>query len=84
VHDAAERQAWGRPLFTQYKDERTPGGIGVDVDIAFDELVEKSETDVIEEIQLTDVGDEIEVDDDQQSEDVRTAEEMLAEYKENF
>jgi hypothetical protein len=32
VYDAARRQAWGRPLFTNFKDERTPGGIGVDVD----------------------------------------------------
>jgi len=32
VYDAAEKEAWGRALFTNYKEERTPGGIGVDVD----------------------------------------------------
>jgi hypothetical protein len=31
-YDAAERQAWGRALFTNYKEERTEGGIGIDVD----------------------------------------------------
>jgi hypothetical protein len=32
VYDAAKRQSWGRPIFTNFKDERTPGGIGVDVE----------------------------------------------------
>jgi hypothetical protein len=30
-YDAAEQQAWGRALFTNFNDERTPGGIGIDV-----------------------------------------------------
>jgi hypothetical protein len=67
VYDAAERQDWGRPLFTQYKDERTSGGIGVDVDPLlwngeFEEF--ESETEIKKE------GNE-------ESDDERTAEEVL-------
>ncbi len=32
VYDAAKAPDWGRPLFTNFKDERTPAGIGVVVD----------------------------------------------------
>jgi hypothetical protein len=31
-YDAAKCRDWGRPLFTNFKDERTPAGIGVVVD----------------------------------------------------
>ena len=31
-YDAAKRRDWGRALFTNYKEGRTAGGIGVDVD----------------------------------------------------
>ena len=31
-YDAAKRRDWGRALFTNYKEGRTQGGIGIDVD----------------------------------------------------
>jgi hypothetical protein len=31
VYDAAKRRDWGRALFTNYKEGRTAGGIGIDV-----------------------------------------------------
>jgi hypothetical protein len=34
-YDAAKCRDWGRPLFTNFKDERTQGGIGVDVHLPF-------------------------------------------------
>ena len=69
-YDAAERQAWGRPLFTHYKDERTPGGIGVDVDPLICSEFEDFESET-----------EIEIEDSDKSDDERTAEEVLAEYR---
>ena len=35
VYDAAKRRDWGRALFTNYKEGRTQGGIGIDVDRIF-------------------------------------------------
>jgi hypothetical protein len=34
-YDAAKDRDWGRALFTNYKEGRTQGGIGIDVDRIF-------------------------------------------------
>ena len=94
-YDAAKRRDWGRALFTNYKDERTPGGIGVDVDsprlesltverwIEEDESVDAVavETEEVLEDNSDDQSDE-EIQTEQEKEDERTAEEVLAEYRE--
>ncbi len=77
-YDAAERQAWGRALFTNYNDERTPGGIGVDVDPSlWNGEFEKSETELCDDETETE-KEEIEESDE------RTAEEVLVEYEESL
>ena len=74
-YDAAKHRDWGRPIFSNFKDERTPGGIGVDVDPLLCSEFEDRESE-------TETKTEIETENSDQSEDERTAEQMLAEYEE--
>ncbi len=76
-YDARERESWGRPGIFSFDEERTSHGVDiVSLDVPLDdETAEKQE---IEETEPADVGGEIE-EAEQQKEDERTAEEVLAE-----
>jgi hypothetical protein len=77
-YDAKERDSWGRPGTFSFDEERTSHGVDVvGLGVLDDETTDKHEK---EEIVPADVRDEIEVEEEQQSEDERSAEEVMAEY----
>ncbi len=79
-YDARERESWGRPGTFSFDEERTSHGVDVvGLGVLDDETTDKHEK---EEIVPADVRDEIEVEEKQQNEDERSAEEVLAEFKE--
>jgi hypothetical protein len=76
-YDNQRQEAFGRPGIFSFEEERTSHGLDVvSLGGAFDEGIE------IEETEPADIEDEIEVE-EQQNEDERTAEEVLAEYRES-
>ena len=75
-YDHQEREAFGRPGIFSFEEERTSHGVDVvSLDVGFDDGTET------EEIEFSDVGDEIEVDDEQQNANEPPTE-ALAEYEE--